>query len=354
VPAPACLISVLTVFRWSRGHRSYSAPVVMTLPRVPVLDPRCRPCVMHDLVGAMDLLGYPADVRARIVARSEEWLAAHWDEGHLPSWYITGVHRILKEEAGDELPFRDLRESCNRAGRILAERVAADVVDMEPSARFAALCTWAVAGNHLDFRTAGIGYGFGADEVGDMLREVVARGFDVDRTAEIERLARAAGRVLYIPDNVGEIAFDALLVGEIRSYGADVIVPYRGGPITSDATQGDFRQVGLDEAATEIFEAGPDTLGISLEEASPRLLEELGRADLVLTKGQANFYVAYGNRPDLGTAVACLLTTKCDVISEKFGTQKRLSLATVVGPTPGAYDLLGDGSEHAAPETAGG
>jgi len=186
-----------------------------------------------------------------------------------------------------------------------------------------------------------------------MLREVVARGFDVDRTAEIERLARAAKRVLYIPDNVGEIAFDALLVREIRSYGATVVVPYRGGPITSDATLDDFRQVGLDAAASEIFEAGPDTLGISLEEASPRLLEEIGRADLVLTKGQANFYVAYGNRADLGTAVACLLTTKCDAISEKFGTTKRLSLATLVGPTVGAYDLRGDGYECGAGEVPG-
>ena len=307
-----------------------------------------------DLVGALDLLGYPSDVRSRVVERAEKWLSEHWNEGHLPSWYITGVHRILKEEAGDELPFRELREGCNRAGRALAERVAVDVATLSPTARFAALCAWAVAGNHLDFRTAGIGYGFGEDEVGEMLREVIARGFDVDRTGEIERLARAAERVLYIPDNVGEIAFDALLVREIRSYGATVVVPYRGGPITSDATLDDFRQVGLDDAADEIFEAGPDTLGISLEEASPRLLDEIARADLVLTKGQANFYVAYGNRADLGTAVACLLTTKCDLISEKFGTSKRLSLATVVGPIPGHYDLCGDGTEHGTtrpPET---
>jgi uncharacterized protein with ATP-grasp and redox domains len=304
---------------------------------------------MHDLHGAMDLLGYDHELRDRIAARAEAWLAERWEEGHLPSWYITGVHRILKDEAGDALPFRELREGCNHAGRVLAERVAADVAALPPSERFSHLCAWAVAGNHLDFRTAGIGYGFGVDEVEGMLREVVSRGFDVDRTAEIEALARAAGHVLYVPDNVGEIAFDALLVREIRSYGAHVVVPYRGGPITSDATLDDFRQTGLDEAADEIFEAGPDTLGISLEEATPRLLEEIGKADLVITKGQANFYLAYGNRTDLGPAVACLLTTKCDHISEKFGTTKRLSLATVVGARPGAYDLLGTGEEPTAP-----
>lgn len=289
----------------------------------------------------MDLLGYDADVQTRVMRRAEDYLAQEWSTSRLPSAFITGVHRILKDEANDPLPFAELREGCNRAGRVLAERVAAEVAPLSPSDRFRALCLWAIAGNHLDFRTAGIGYGFAVDEVESMLREVVERGLDVDRTAEIEALVDGAQRILFVPDNVGEIAFDALLVREMQARGAYVVVPYRGGPITSDAMLEDFRQVGLDEAADEVFEAGPDTLGISLEEASPRLIEEVARADLVLTKGQANFYLAYGCREQLGPAVACLLTTKCDLISEKFGTSRRLSLATVVGQARGVADLTG-------------
>ena len=286
--------------------------------------------MLHDLHGAMTLLGYDDALRSRIDARATRWLDDHLAEGGLPSRAITAVHRILKDEARDPLPFRELRSACNRVGRDLAARVSAEVAALPPHERFARLCLWAVAGNHLDFRTAGIGYGFGIDEIETMLRSVVTKGFDIDKTADIERLARKAKRVLYVPDNVGEIAFDALLVREIRGFGAKVVVPYRGGPITSDATLADFRETGLDVAADEIFEAGPDTLGISMEEASPRLREELARADLVVTKGQANFYLAYGYREVLAPAVACLLTTKCDVISAKFGTTKRLSLAVVV------------------------
>ncbi len=287
----------------------------------------------------MELLGYDAELRARIEERGRAYLEEHFDEGRLPSHYITAVHRILKEEAGDALPFRELRSGCNRVGRELAGRVAAEVAGLDASERFRLLCQWAVAGNHLDFRTAGIGYGFGIDEVEAMLRGVVASGFDHDDTADLERLARGARRVLYVPDNVGEIAFDALLVREIRGYGATVVVPYRGGPITSDATLDDFREAGLDTAADEVFEGCPDTLGLSLEEATPRLLEEIDRADLVITKGQANFYLAYGRRGRFGAAVACLLTTKCDVISEAFGTTRRLSLATVLAaPGDGGAD----------------
>jgi uncharacterized protein with ATP-grasp and redox domains len=303
-----------------------------TPPARPVLDRRCGPCILHDLRGAMALLGHAPELRARIEARATRMLDERLAEGRLPSAYITDVHRILKEEARDPLPFRDLRRGCNRVGLELARRVESEVAGMAPQARFRALCLWAVAGNHLDFRTAGIGYGFGIEEVEAMLRGVVARGFDVDCTGDVERLVQGARRVLYVPDNVGEIAFDALLVREIRRRGARVVVPYRGGPITSDATLADFRETGLDQAADEVFEAGPDTLGISLEEATPRLREELAGADLVVTKGQANFYLAYGCREALGPAVACLLTTKCDAISERFGTTRRLSLAVVVGP----------------------
>lgn len=324
-------------------------PVPAVLPSVPVLDAVCRPCVLHDLRGAMELLGIDPEVRGRVLARADAYLEERFAEGRLPSHYITAVHRILKEEAALPVPFAGLREGCNTVGREIASRVAAEVADLSPAERFRTLCLWAVAGNHLDFRTAGIGYGFGIDEVERMLRGVVAGGFDVDRTDEIERLSRSARRVLYVPDNVGEIAFDALLVREIRAGGATVVVPYRGGPITSDATLGDFLAVGLDDAADEIFEAGPDTLGISLEEASPRLIEEIARADLVLTKGQANFYLAYGCRERFGPAVACLLTTKCDLIGSKFGTPKRLSLATVVGGSRTPEELCGPGGLPEAP-----
>ncbi|GAH29734.1 unnamed protein product, partial [marine sediment metagenome] len=48
-----------------------------------------------------------------------------------------------------------------------------------------------------------------------------------------------------------------------RRYGSSVTSVLRGGPITSDATMEDGEEVGLQEAASEIILAGPDTLGIS-------------------------------------------------------------------------------------------
>ena len=113
--------------------------------------------------------------------------------------------------------------------------------------RFRRLCLWAVAGNHLDFRTVGTGYGFDTDEIRGMLEEKVDQGFQVDEVDRIEGVLGRAGRVVYVPDNVGEIALDLLLVEHLQEQGAIVTVPYRGGPITSDATLDDFCAVGLDQ-----------------------------------------------------------------------------------------------------------
>ena len=86
----------------------------------------CSSCVLHDLVGALDRLELAPEVRARIVRRSLEHLARAFDYSHPPSFHITAVHRILKEETGLALPFAALRERCNEVGMAVAARVAAE------------------------------------------------------------------------------------------------------------------------------------------------------------------------------------------------------------------------------------
>ena len=197
---------------------------------------------------------------------------------------------------------------------------------------FRLLCLWAVAGNHLDFRTVGTGYGFDTDEIRGMLEEKIDQGFQVDEVDRMEGILGRARRVVYVPDNVGEIALDRLLVEHLQERGALVTVPYRGGPITSDATLDDFRAVGLDQTADEVIPAGPDTLGVSFDEMSPELRSALGTADAVLTKGQANYYSFDECRDEVSAPICSLLTTKCEVVSGKLGRTGKINVAVVLSP----------------------
>jgi hypothetical protein len=129
--------------------------------------------------------------------------------------------------------------------------------------------------------------------------------------------------VLYIHDNVGEIALDMLFIKEIRRHGCHVTSTLRGGPITSDATMEDGRAVGLDRAVDQLISAGPDTLGVSWEEASPELREAVRAARLIIAKGQANYYVLSEHRAELDAEIFCLFTIKCQPVADVVGVQPK-------------------------------
>jgi hypothetical protein len=290
----------------------------------------CASCVLHDLVGALDRLGIDGEVRARVLRLSLRHLADAFDLQQPPSTHITAVHRILKRETGLALPFAALRTRCNEVGLQVAAQVALEAAALPAAERFRFLAAWAIAGNHLDFRTVGTGYDFPPERITAMLRESLDAGLAVDETEAIRALGRAGTRVVYVHDNVGEIALDTLLIAELRDAGAHVTAALRGGPITSDATMEDGIAVGLDRVADAVLCAGPDTLGVSWEEMSPELRAALAAVDLVIAKGQANYYVLSEHAGELGARVACLLRTKCPTVSRRFGHEGPINVAVLL------------------------
>lgn len=103
--------------------------------------------------------------------------------------------------------------------------------------------------------------------------------------------------------------------------------PGPGGPITSDATMADAVAVGLHRAADALILAGPDTLGISFAEMSPELRQALARADLVLAKGQANYYAFSEYRQEVPGKVFSLFTIKCEPVASLWGVTRGSTVA---------------------------
>jgi uncharacterized protein with ATP-grasp and redox domains len=129
---------------------------------------------------------------------------------------------------------------------------------------------------------------------------------------------------------VGEIVLDIPLIKELNRKGAKVFSALRGGPITSDATVEDGREVGIDKYA-EIVEAGPDTLGISWEEMTPQMRKLMNDVELIVSKGQANYYVLITHKDSIKVPILFLLKTKCSYISKSFGfSQKNINVVKLV------------------------
>lgn len=288
---------------------------------------RCLQCFIDDIGDAAQLLIGDEGRRREFMQRVRDYLAAEFDTARIPSHFITHLHRLLKRETGIEVPFADRRRRANEAGMNLAREIARRSQDLEPEERLAFLIRWATAANALDFRTAGAGYRFDISELAARLESTFAETPAADDTERVLDVLQAATSVLYILDNVGEIALDLLLIEELGRRGTRVTAGVRGGPITSDVTIEDARAVGLQNLADELILTGPDTLGISLEEMSDELIQALENHDITLSKGQANYYAFSESRPDLPAGrTVCLFTTKCEVVGEQFGVRDKSSI----------------------------
>lgn len=289
--------------------------------------PACLACILGDVYAAAGQVAKNEAEALQVAKDSMTFLAAEFGLERVPSYYITEVHRILKRDTGVAVPFAESRRQLNEVGLEIARRVWAEAERREGLERFRFLATWALAGNSLDSRTVGIGYGFHPERTLQHLQGYVERGLARDHLDGLYGKAQSRPRVLYIHDNVGEIALDALLIRELRGLGCYVASALRGGPITSDATMDDGKMVGLDREVDRLILAGPDTLGISWEEASPELREAIGGAHLIIAKGQANYYVFSEHRAKVPCQVFCLFTIKCQPVADVLSVQPRQAVA---------------------------
>jgi hypothetical protein len=282
-------------------------------------------------------------VRLAAVRAALALLAETWSLDVPPSYHITAVHRVLKDVAGLPVPFAEARARANEVGLQLATQAAEEAAAIADNAvkddavkddavasdgaRFRFLARWALAANSLDSRTAGTGYAFDPANARDYFAPYLDRPLAVDQLDALFDLVQTAPDVLYVHDNVGEIALDAVLIRELRRHGCRVTSAARSGPITSDATLDDARAVGLDQAADRLILAGPDTLGISFHEMSDDLRAALATADLVIAKGQANYYVFSEYRDQVPGRVFSLFTIKCRPVAERWGAERRATVA---------------------------
>ena len=304
-------------------------------------EPECIPCILKDIEEAGRLLLKDRNKETLLLRRSMEFLSKEFNGKVPPPYYITHVHRILKEISGLEIPFAERRRRCNEIGLLIAEKIEKEITNFQGYEQFAHLAHWAVAGNSIDFRTVGSGYDSDLATLEENLRNIHSKGLAVDERKRVWDVLQSSKKILYIPDNVGELALDRLLMSFIKervgTYGNTplLVVGMRGGAITSDATLEDAKTLGIDQIADQLISTGPDTLGISLTEMSPELREELIKTDLVITKGQANYQVISELKEKPKSEIhisncACLFTTKCDLVSSRFGLKGKIGIVKLI------------------------
>jgi damage-control phosphatase, subfamily I len=270
----------------------------------------CVPCLLNRVLFETELVD-PA-LKDEAMAIAVKILAERFRPGVNSAAVATKVHRAVYDAIGSEDPYSELKERANQIARSLYPRAESFVASSTD--RLEAACLMSIIGNVLDF-----GLGIGYDEPEDLSREfdaLVAQGLGVNDCARMKELLVKGGSVVYLMDNCGEIVFDRLLVNELKRLGVRVVGVVKGAPILTDVTEADLMSTGMDKVFDAWLSTGSFAIGIDTTLIGQPLLDELERADLIISKGMANFE-SLSDRTY--PRVAYLMRTKCRPVADAIG-----------------------------------
>jgi len=290
------------------------------------VEVECAACVLHR--GYMEILEATSDraLQFRAMTALTRLLSRDFKPSAVPAKLGTKRDRLIKRVSGNPDPYEKKKWLSNkRALEILpqAKRFVAGGLSLEAKFRRACLCS--VVGNIIEFDIPEHEFKF--EDIGKLIQQA-ENDLAIDEVSKIHNAAKQAREILYLTDNAGEIAFDTLLVRELKNLGARVTVVVKGKPIINDATIQDAKAVGMHEVADDLISNGTDTVGLFLQECSKRFLSHYRSVDLVVAKGMG--YAETLTEIKLKVPHALLLRTKCQPVANYFGVSKDKNIAKLL------------------------
>lgn len=221
--------------------------------------------------------------------------------------------RAAQRHAGTDDPFIELKRRNNELALSMLPSLRRRLDESDERLHLAG--RFAACGNIIDL---GVADGFDLDAA---LNRVIEHGFARDEfedfATELTRMNQIGGGLfLYCCDNAGEIVFDRLFIEEIQAAfpHVKIMAVVRGAPVLNDATMTDAKETGLTDVVP-VIDNGNDLLGTVVERSSAALQEAFQRADLIVSKGQANFETLSGR----SEPIFFILKAKCEVIAGALG-----------------------------------
>jgi len=244
----------------------------------------------------------------------------------VPAKLGTKRDRLVKRVTGNSDPYEKKKWLSNkRALEILPQAKKFVASGSSPEAKFRRACLCSMVGNIIEFDIPEHEFKF--EDLGKLIQQA-ENDLAIDEISQIHEAAKQAREILYLTDNAGEIAFDTLLVRELKNLGLHVTVAVKGKPIINDATIQDAKAVGMHEVADDLLSNGTDTVGLFLQECSKRFSSRYRSADLIVAKGMG--YAETLTEIKLRVPHALLLRTKCQPVANYFGVSKGKNIAKLM------------------------
>jgi len=286
----------------------------------------CAECIVHR--GRSEIVEASKDttLQFKAIRALFAFLAKEFRTSAVPAYLGTERDRIVRKVTGNPDPYATRKKLSNQKALEmlpLAEKIIMDSPSVEMRFRKALLCS--IVGNVIEFDIPAHAFQFGD------LEKLIQQSDDdlvIDEVSKIFDLAKRAEKILYLTDNAGEIAFDKLLVKELKQLGANVTVAVKESPVLNDATLEDAKFVGIDKVADQIITTGADSVGLNLKVSSTEFLRHYQSADLIIAKGMGYAETLTENK--LARPHALLLRTKCGPVAHFFGVPREKNVAKIL------------------------
>jgi len=228
------------------------------------------------------------------------------DAGHNESSSPQIANRILREIkqiTGIEDPYSDFKTQEMAQARKIFTRLK-NYVDQNLRSRV----SLAALGNSLDFFK-------NPEQALSELPSLFKNGFSfyLDHINQLDFfLTTRPGKLLYLTDNAGEVYFDIPLYEYLKKHCGRIYLVVKGGPALNDLTRVELEAQKLVDRFDIVADTGTDGAGIDWDTVSGDFLDLVASADLIISKGMANFETLYP-RP-ISAPSFYLFKVKCEPI----------------------------------------
>ena len=247
--------------------------------------PQCVDCLISM---AQDVIALANSENPRLIEEAErisrDILADAEDNQSNSPQIANRILRKIRHLTGIEDPYADFKShEMAQARKIFSQLKNHAAENLRSHAGLAAL------GNSLDF------FHNPAHALADIPHQF-NNGFsfycdNLDQLATF--LANRPQRVLYLTDNAGEIYFDIPLYDYLKQYCRELYLVVKGGPSLNDLTRAELQSAKLEDRFDRVADTGTDGAGIDWDNVSTEFLDLFASADLIISKGMANFETLY-------------------------------------------------------------
>lgn len=268
----------------------------------------CVPCYLKVGISALRYAGLDEEKVNEVLCKSMDSVAdlkLSATPGENTSKFLIRIAELI----GNKDPFYTAKRESNKFAMSKSKSLEKLVDKAED--RLLTAFKISVSGNIIDM---GINPDFDIDLA---LSEITGKDFDHSDYNEFRKMAAEAKNVLIVGDNCGEIVFDKILVRELQKIGLEVTFAVRKEPILNDATMEDAEEVGMTKLC-RVVDTGSDYIGVEEQFCSPEFLTEYRKADIVISKGQANFE-SLESSALAGEKTFFVLRAKCDIVARCIG-----------------------------------